>query len=127
MGHRRSSIISGAGTAPPPVARTRPADHGERQSLAKKVQRHELTEDEARVTAGLLRGADIALFPKAGLIEPATRLALVLAHSAYDCFYLALAEQNECAFVTADEAFARKVGVGRIPVAVALLHDVGPD
>ncbi len=95
--------------------------------LWKKVRRGELTEDEAMVAAGLLHGADIALSPMSGLLEPATRLAILLVHSAHDCFYLALAHQNNCAFVTADEAFARKVSAAGIPVAVTDLRDIRPE
>ncbi len=95
--------------------------------LWKKVRRGELTEEEALVAAALLRGADIALSPMSSLLEPATRLALLLGHSAYDCFYLALAQQHNCAFVTADEAFARKVSTAGIPVTVTGLYDIRPE
>ncbi len=41
------------------------------------------------------------------LAERALRLALELGHSAYDCLYLALAEQRDMRLVTADNRFLR--------------------
>jgi predicted nucleic acid-binding protein len=42
-------------------------------------------------------------------MEAATRIAIDLDHPAYDCFYLALAVDNDCQFVTADERHLRKL------------------
>lgn len=39
------------------------------------------------------------------LVAEALSLAFRLRHSVYDCVYLALAEQENCRLVTADEAF----------------------
>ena len=45
------------------------------------------------------------------LKDPALAIAIELRHLAYDCFYLALAEQRDCQIVTADERLlARCVG-----------------
>jgi len=76
--------------------------------LWKKVRRKELSEDEALLAARLLARADIEFAPMRGLLEPATRLAVMLDHPAYDCAYLALAEARGCDFVTADAALWRK-------------------
>jgi predicted nucleic acid-binding protein len=76
--------------------------------LWKKVRRRELSEDEAVLAARLLARADIEFEPMRGLLESATRLAVLLDHPAYDCAYLALAEARGCDFVTADEALSRK-------------------
>lgn len=81
--------------------------------LCKKVQRNELTKEEALLAARLLQGAEIELLPMRSLFEPATRISIELNHPAYDCMYLALAVANECTFVTADERLLRKLGVGR--------------
>jgi predicted nucleic acid-binding protein len=81
--------------------------------LWKKVQRKELSRDEARLAAHLLQGADIELLPTRALLEAATELAIELDHPAYDCLYLALAVANDCRFVTADERFLRTLGQGR--------------
>ncbi|MBN9498424.1 MAG: type II toxin-antitoxin system VapC family toxin [Alphaproteobacteria bacterium] len=44
----------------------------------------------------------IALTPDASLLPAAMALALRLPHSVYDCLYLALAAQLDCAILTAD-------------------------
>jgi predicted nucleic acid-binding protein len=53
------------------------------------------------------------LLPTRSLLESATRIAIDLDHPAYDCLYLALAVENDCRFVTADEGFIRKLGQSR--------------
>jgi predicted nucleic acid-binding protein len=80
--------------------------------LWKKVQREELSKDEAFLAARLLQAADIELLPTGSLLEAATRIAVELDHPAYDCLYLALAAERDCRFVTADERFVRKLGQG---------------
>jgi len=80
--------------------------------LWKKVQRKELTRDEALLAARLLQGAEIELLPTRSLLEQAARIAIDLDHPAYDCLYLALAMENGCRFVTADERFIRKLSQG---------------
>ena len=90
--------------------------------LWKKVRRGELLEQEALIAGGILRGADVALEPMSGLMEPALALAVRLGHPAYDCFYLALAEATAAAFVTADEVLVRRVKAAGLPVAV---HGLG--
>jgi predicted nucleic acid-binding protein len=77
--------------------------------LWKKVQRKELSKDEALIAARLLQSAEIELVPARALMEPATRLAIELNHPAYDCLYLALAVENGCRFVTADERLVSKI------------------
>lgn len=75
-----------------------------------KVLKEELTKDEALMAARLLERADIELVPTRSLLATATRIAIDINHPAYDCLYLALAEANDCQFVTADERFLRKIG-----------------
>jgi len=77
--------------------------------LWKKVQRHELLKEEALLAARLLQGADIELLPTRSLLEAATQMSIEINHPAYDCLYLALAVDNECRCVTADERFLRKL------------------
>ena len=77
--------------------------------LWKKVQRGELSKDEASLAARLLQGADIELVPTRSLLEAATLAAIELDHPAYDCLYLALAAARGCSFVTADERLLRKL------------------
>jgi predicted nucleic acid-binding protein len=77
--------------------------------LWKKVQRDELSKEEAYLAARLLQAAEIEIAPTRSLMEAATRIAVELDHPAYDCLYLALAIENGCHFVTADERLLRKL------------------
>jgi predicted nucleic acid-binding protein len=77
--------------------------------LWKKVGRSELTKEQALLAARLLERSEIELLPTRSLIEKAARMAIELNHPAYDCLYLALAEANDCRFVTADGRFVRKL------------------
>jgi predicted nucleic acid-binding protein len=81
--------------------------------LWKKVQRAELSKDEALLAARVLQAADIEFPAARSLMEAATRLAVELQHPAYDCLYLALAFERNCRFVTADERFVRKLDGGQ--------------
>ena len=81
--------------------------------LWKKVQRGELSREEALLAGRLLQAADIELLPTRPLLEAATRIAIELDHPAYDCLYLALAIENDCRFVTADARFLRKLAERR--------------
>ena len=80
--------------------------------LWKKVQREELLKEEALLAARLLQGAEIELLPMQSLLEAAVRMSIEIDHAAYDCVYLALAIDNKCQFVTADERFLRKIHQG---------------
>lgn len=80
--------------------------------LWKKVQRDELTRDEALLAARLLQAAEIEFLPTCHLLETATRIAIELEHPAYDCLYLALAAERDCRFVTADAHLVRKLAEG---------------
>ena len=77
--------------------------------LWKKVQRKELVNQEALLAARLLQCAEIELIPMRFLFEAATQISIDLDHPAYDCVYLALAIENKCHFVTADERLLRKI------------------
>ena len=81
--------------------------------LWKKVQRNELSKEEALLAARLLQGVEIELLATRSSMEAATRIAIELDHPAYDCVYLALAIDNDCKFVTADERLLRKLGQKR--------------
>lgn len=77
--------------------------------LWKKVRRKELSQDAAIVAANLLQRTDVEIVPTRHLMENAMRLALELDHAAYDCLYLALAEEHDWPFVTADDRLRRKL------------------
>jgi predicted nucleic acid-binding protein len=81
--------------------------------LWKKVQRNELSKEEALLAAKLLQGAEIELLPTRSSMEAATRIAIELDHPAFDCVYLALAIDNGCKFVTADERLLRRLDQSR--------------
>jgi predicted nucleic acid-binding protein len=81
--------------------------------LWKKVQRKELHKNEALLAARLLQGAEIELLPTRSLLEATAQLAIELAHPAYDCVYLALAMEQGCRFVTADDRLLRKIAESR--------------
>ena len=74
--------------------------------LWKKTRRNELTPEEAHLAARLLQRAELA--PMRKLLKSATKLAIALDHPAYDCTYLALAEDLSCDLVTADRTLSRK-------------------
>ncbi|MGF1608902.1 MAG: type II toxin-antitoxin system VapC family toxin [Kiloniellales bacterium] len=95
--------------------------------LWKKSQRNELTDEEAIFAARLLARSDVELLPTRALMETATRLAIELRHPAYDCTYLALAIENGCRFVTADEGFARKVDALGCPETAGRVSLLGRD
>jgi predicted nucleic acid-binding protein len=65
----------------------------------KKVARRELRTAEAEAIALALESAGIELYPTR---PSATSTACALGHAAYDCCYLALAEQLRQPLVTAD-------------------------
>ena len=76
--------------------------------LWKKVRRAELSAEEAGIAGRLLANADIDLMPTRSLMNTALEIAILLDHPAYDCLYLALAEQNDTEFVTADSRLVSK-------------------
>lgn len=72
--------------------------------------------------AGLISVMD-QLVSAAPLGEPALAIAHALNHPAYDCFYVALAEDREAVLVTGDRALLRRVAQTRWQVFVKpLLH-----
>lgn len=77
--------------------------------LWKKARLRELSREEAVLAARLLQTAEIELLPTRSLLEAATCIAIEIDHPAYDCLYVALAVENNCKFVTADERLMRKL------------------
>ena len=90
-------------------------------ALWKKVRRREFTKQEADLAARTLELAELELFPMRRLLGAATELATSRGPPAYECFYLALAAQLGCDFVTADTHLARKrVPPGFVPRVIPL-------
>jgi predicted nucleic acid-binding protein len=81
--------------------------------LWKKTRRGDMTADAAMAAARTLQHVEIELRPMNALIAAATQMAIDLGHAAYDCFYLALALEEACPFVTADGALVRKVDASK--------------
>jgi len=94
--------------------------------LWKKVTRNELSDAEALLCARLLENAGIEIMPTGALLEAATKIAIELAHPAYDCMYLALAVQQHCRFVTADNTLVRKAKSGRWKEMLSALATEAP-
>ena len=72
-----------------------------------KTQRGEI---DAQAAAHAMRGilaVGIDMVSAQSLVVVAMEIAHTLKHPVYDCLYVALAEQLDCAFVTADRRFAR--------------------
>ncbi|RVN37856.1 type II toxin-antitoxin system VapC family toxin [Sinorhizobium meliloti] len=88
--------------------------------LWKKVQRGELSRDEAVLAAKLLERSGIDFVSMTGLLEEATNLSIVLSHPAYDCTYLIAAHRTGSRFVTADMRLLRIVSE-RAPGEIARL------
>jgi len=72
-------------------------------ALRRMLVRHDLEEGQARTALDLLLGMPVALRAPEGLVERAWALAKDLARpTAYDCFYLGVAELLEIECWTAD-------------------------
>ena len=84
-----------------------------------------MTEVEALLSARLLARADVELEPMRPLLVRATELAIGLDHPAYDCIYLALAEELSRDLVTADERLCRKPLPTAYKQRVVSLKDFG--
>lgn len=98
--------------------------------LWKKVQRGNLTTEQAAFAAELVDRLAIEIVPMRSLVKPALELSVRLVHPAYDCIYVALAKRRDCRFVTADESFCRKVnqlpGSGQVGRCVTLAEAIRP-
>lgn len=83
--------------------------------LAARVSRGELAAEHAHIKRREACDFPVLLSPGRELSEQALALADRLDHSAYDCFYLALAIERECPLLTGDRALAaaaRRQGLG---------------
>lgn len=77
--------------------------------LRKKIRSGDVREEQfLRAAAELPRDFD-DLVPVVRITDEASRLSLKLDHGFYDCVYLALAMTSGAEFLTADEAFVRKI------------------
>jgi predicted nucleic acid-binding protein len=97
--------------------------------LWKKVARAELSLDEAEVISLALEGAAaITLHATRAYLARATRIACALGCPAYDCFYLALAQDLQRPLVTADRRLVnlvRAVRAAGFATLVVPLTEIG--
>lgn len=91
--------------------------------LWKKVRKAEIDEEQAARGVRLLSALNLSLWSASGLSETALGFSLRLGHAAYDCFFLALAQQLGAPLVTADAKFARKVAAAGETVDVVVLAE----
>ncbi|MGE7370026.1 type II toxin-antitoxin system VapC family toxin [Neorhizobium sp. NPDC001467] len=94
--------------------------------LWKKVRRGELTASEGRFAAMLIESTGMEFVEMRSLIVQSAELAFLLDHPAYDCMYIALARQEECQLLTADQSLVRKLqqsSDGHLRTIAVLLDD----
>ena len=75
----------------------------------KAVHARLLTAEQAEIIVGRFASALSAIFPTVPLRSRAFAIACALDHPAYDCFYIALGEQQDARMVTADDRLLRRV------------------
>lgn len=78
-------------------------------ALWRRVTKGDLLDGEAKSALVELAATDIELSPTSEYALHALDLSLLLNHPAYDCFYLALAEQLDIRLVTADTRLINKL------------------
>jgi predicted nucleic acid-binding protein len=82
-------------------------------ALWAKLRRGEIPQYQIEVAVLILSRAFHELVPSLPIAARAVEIAASLAHPAYDCFYLALAEARQATMVTADaRLLARVAGTG---------------
>jgi predicted nucleic acid-binding protein len=83
-------------------------------AMWRKVRLGQAVPDQAAEATHRLRTALIDLRPTAALATRAMALALALDHPVYDCFYLALAEIEQNAMVTADQRLLARLSGSKL-------------
>lgn len=91
-------------------------------ALWKKTAAEEISAREADAAFDLVRRSGIDLRPTAPLLPHAMDVARRLGHPVYDCVYLALAEREDAAFVTADQRLLRRLSTRRLGVSIVDLR-----
>jgi predicted nucleic acid-binding protein len=93
-------------------------------ALWRKTRAEEISAREADAALDLVRQSGIDLHPTGPLLRRATEVARRLDHPVYDCVYLALAEREHAAVVTADVRLLRRVAARKLAVSVVDLRTV---
>lgn len=73
--------------------------------LWKRIQTRELTLESAVEKLMEIQQVDLLIFDSYNLVAQALGLAAQASQAVYDCVYLALAMNNRCQMITADERF----------------------
>lgn len=92
-------------------------------ALHARVRRGDLSAGQAELKRLEARALPALQAPAHELDAAALALAGRLDHSAYDCFYLALAMERECILVTADRGLARAARAAGLDRYVRLLGE----
>lgn len=92
-------------------------------ALHKRTRCGDLTPDEMELKRTESQLLPLHLVPLRGLDERALGLALMLDHSVYDCFYLALAIDKGCPVVTGDRRLAAAARAAGLNEYVVLLGE----
>jgi predicted nucleic acid-binding protein len=93
-------------------------------ALWRKTTARDITPREADAAFDLVRRSGIDLRPTGPLLPRAMDLARRVAHPVYDCVYLALAEREHAALVTADLRLLRRLSTRRLDVRVVDLRSL---
>ena len=91
----------------------------------KRLRRGEVAADHAQLVVARLPRFFDALVADAALAPMAMKIARALDHPVYDCFYLALAEKEAAALVTADRRLVERVRATPWEGRVVVLHAWG--
>jgi predicted nucleic acid-binding protein len=95
-------------------------------ALRKKVERTEISRDQARAGLEKLTRIFDVLAPTAPLVSRALDLALDMRHPVYDCVYIACAEQTRATLVTDDRRLVSKVRSAGLTIMVQPLSGSDP-
>jgi predicted nucleic acid-binding protein len=91
-------------------------------ALWRKTSAREISPREADAAFDLVRRSGIDLHPTGPLVRRAMDMARRLDHPVYDCVYLALAERERAAFVTADQRLLRRLTPRRLDISIVDLR-----
>ncbi len=91
-------------------------------ALWRKTAAREITAREADDAFDLVRASGIDLRPTGPLVPRAMDVARRLGHPVSDCVYLALAERERAALVTADHRLLRRLATRKLGVSVVDLR-----
>jgi predicted nucleic acid-binding protein len=89
--------------------------------LWKKVQRQEITTEDAREILIGLRRVPLALTPSSILIDAALEIAIAHRRTVYDSLYVALAVARDSILVTADDKLANVLSGGPLTAHIRTL------